>query len=176
MRINPLLILLATVALLAGLGTGAAIVAKTRKSGPRWTGLTPAARAKVNELEQAAKARGLNVMFWDGWRSPASSAANIAAGTSKLKDPLNSTHVWGVGFDVVFRNAAGLPFWPPDNDPRWRQLAEVGRSIGLFSGGLAWGWDWPHFQLPGVNLVDIRHRWGANYAGFLASQGATLIA
>ena len=174
MRLDPLVLLLLIGGLLAGLGTGAVVTVKTRKSGPRWTGLLPEARAKVEQLEEAARAAGLSVMFWDGWRSPAASAANIAAGASKLKDPLNSTHVWGVGFDVVFRTAAGLPTWPPDNDPRWRKLAELGRGFGLKSGGLSWGWDWPHFELPGYSVPLIRRSWGANYAGFLTARGATV--
>lgn len=142
-----------------------------RMSGPRWTRLLPEARAKAQQLVQAARSAGLDVMFWDGWRSPEESAANAAAGTSKLTDPYNSYHVWGAAFDIVFRTATGLPTWPPETDPRWRQLAEIGQRLGLYSGGLNWGWDWPHFQLQSVSMPAVRQRWGSDYLAFLKSNG-----
>lgn len=156
------------------LGTGGYTVLTKRMSGPRWDRLLPAARAKAEQLIGLAQQTGLPVMFWEGWRSPEASAANMAAGTSKIKDPLDSLHIWGVAFDLVFQDAAGLPSWPPAEDPRWRQLAELGQSIGLMSGGLKWGWDWPHFQLPGYNAGQIRSRWGSNYLAFLSNNGATV--
>jgi hypothetical protein len=145
-----------------------------RMSGPRWDRLTPEAKAKATELVDAARARGLDVMFWDGWRDPEESAKNIAAGTSKLKDPLDSLHVWGVAFDLVFRGALGQPTWPEANDPRWRELAELGASLGLNSGLLMWGWDGPHFQLPDTSAVALRSRWGGDYLAFLSNAGATV--
>lgn len=147
---------------------------ESRMTGPRWDRLTPQAKAKAQELVNLARDRGLDVMFWDGWRDPEASAANIAAGTSKLKDPLDSLHVWGVAFDLVFRGTLGQPTWPEPNDPRWRELAELGESIGLKSGLLMWGWDGPHFQLPDTSAAALRGRWGGDYLAFLTDAGATV--
>lgn len=165
-----LLLIGSAVALLGG----GYMAVTNRKAGPRWDRMLPEARAKAEQLEQLANARGLTVMFWDGWRDPAATLKNIAAGTSKVTDALGSLHTWGVAFDIVFRNAAGLPEWPPETDPRWRQLAEIGKSIGLYSGGLNWGWDWPHFQLPGYTSSALKQQWGGNYLAFLQSRGAVL--
>jgi len=145
-----------------------------RMSGPRWDRLTPEAKAKATELLNAAQAQGLDVMFWDGWRDPEEEKKHIAAGTSKLKDPLNTLHAWGTAFDIVFRGALGQPTWPDASDPRWRQLAELGASLGLFSGGLTWGWDWPHFQLAGITAADLRSRYGDNFLAYLTDSGATV--
>lgn len=158
--------------LLLALG-GVGYVAMTqRQSGPRWDRLLPEAKLKAQQVIAAATAAGLDVMFWDGWRSPETSAANMQAGTSKVKNPLDSLHVWGAAFDIVFKNAAGLPEWPPETDPRWRQLAEIGRRLGLVSGGLAWGWDWPHFQLVGYTAGLLRAQNADNYLAFLQRSGA----
>ncbi len=62
----------------------------------------------------------------------------------------------------------------PDTDPRWRQLAEIGRRLGLYSGGLHWGWDWPHFQLPGYTAGVLRASWGNNYLAFLQRSGVAV--
>lgn len=161
-------------ALLVAVAGGGYAVTTQRMTGPRWTRLLPEARAKAQQLIAAARAAGLDVMFWDGWRSPEESAANAAAGTSKLADPYNSHHVWGAAVDIVFRNAAGLPVWPTDTDPRWRQLAEIGQRLGWLSGGLAWGWDWGHFQLRSVSMADLRARWGTDYLAFLRSAGVAV--
>lgn len=151
----------------------AVLVVSARKSGPRWERLHPELRRLVPLIEADAQREGLDVMFWEGWRSPEASAANIAAGTSRVKDPLNSLHVWGLAADFVFRGALGQPTWPPDTDPRWRALAAIFERHGLRSGGLMWGWDWPHAELPGYSLPELRARYGTNYLAFVRSTGAT---
>jgi len=158
----------------AGVIEKLAAAVASRMTGPRWDRLTPDAKAKAQDLVTAAQAQGLDVMFWEGWRDPEEEKKNIAAGTSKLKDPLNTAHAWGVAFDIVFRGVLGQPTWPPADDPRWRQLAELGQSLGLMSGGLTWGWDWPHFQLPGVAIKDLRAQYGDNYVAYLSDAGATV--
>lgn len=141
-----------------------------RRSGLRWVRLLPETRDISDKLVSQAREAGLDVMFWDGWRSPKDSENNMKNGTSKIKNPLDSLHVWGVAFDIVFRNATGQPLWPPETDKRWRQLAEIGKSLGLVSGGLEWGWDWPHFQLPGYSAGSLRKLYNDNYLEFLSSK------
>lgn len=142
-----------------------------RKRGPRWENLHPELRRVVPLIEAFGWSVGLDVMFWDGWRDPQASAANIAAGTSRLKDPFNSMHVWGLAVDFVFRGKLGQPSWPPDSDPRWRALAAIMERHGLKSGGLAWGWDWPHGELQGHPVSELRRRYGTNYLAFIVDAG-----
>lgn len=142
-----------------------------RKRGARWHNLHQELRRLVPLIEADAAAAGLDVMFWDGWRDPQASAANIAAGTSKLKDPFNSLHVWGLAVDFVFRGTLGQPTWPADHDPRWRALAQIFERHGLKSGGLMWGWDWPHAELPGYAMAELRRRYGTNFLAFIADGG-----
>lgn len=180
MNVRPLWLLLGLAALALAAG-GGYVAVTSRQVGPRWYRLLPEARAKAAELVRQANAAGLPVMFWEGWRTPEASAKNIAAGTSQVSHPLNSLHVWGAAFDIVFRNAAGLPTWLEDKskpkgwvDPRWLQLAEIGRRLGLVSGGLSWGWDWPHFQLPGYSAGQLRAQYSDNYLAFLGSRGVAV--
>lgn len=147
------------------------LVTGDRMRGPRWERLLPEAKEKAIAILRIAQERGLDVVFYDGWRSPEESAANIAAGTSKIKDPLDSMHVWGAAFDIVFRNSFGQPSWPDASDPRWRELAQIGVSIGLLSGGISWGWDWPHFQLPNVNVAALKQSYRGDYLAYLNTMG-----
>lgn len=170
-----LLLVGAGIVLLAG---GVAVTAN-RRSGPRWGRLLPEAQGLADQLVRQARAAGLDVVFWDGWRSPEASAENMRAGTSKVRSPFDSLHVWGVAFDIVFVNAAGFPTWLEDAskpegwvDPRWKKLAAIGQQLGLYSGGLNWGWDWPHFQLPGYAASTLRARYGNDYLAFLSQRGA----
>jgi len=143
-----------------------------RMNGPKWDRLLPEAKAKASQLVLMAQQQGLDAIFVEGWRSPADSARNIAAGTSKLADPLDSMHVWGAAFDIAFKHpVTGLPYWPTDTDPRWRELAVLGQSIGLQSGGLMWNWDWPHFQLPNVNIGALKNTYAGNFEAYLQDNG-----
>jgi len=161
--------------------TAAAVVG--RKHGPRWDRLHPDLRTLVEQVEQQAAAAGLDVMFWEGWRDLDTQKTDIARGVSHLKDPLNSLHPWGLAADFVFKNALGAPTWLEDAaqpkgwvDPRWRQLAEIMQGVGLFSGGLAWGWDWPHAQLAGYTAASVRGEWGDNYLAFIRSTTGEAVA
>jgi len=158
-----------------GLGTtGVAIMTSDRMKGPRWDNLLPEAKGKALRLIEAAKRGGLDVMFWEGWRDPAQEAADIARGTSHLKDPFNSLHTWGAAFDLVFRSALGMPSWPPISDKRWRYLADLGNQLGLRSGLLMWGWDAPHFQIASVNVAQLRRRFGNDYLAFIQGEGQSI--
>lgn len=115
-----------------------------RQSGPRWDNLHPDVKRICNAHITLARQRGLDVMFWEGWRSIEDQKVNMEKGTSKTKNPLSGYHVWGLAYDLVFRTTAGLPSWDESND--WKQLADIGEEVGMYSGGKNWGWDWPHFQ------------------------------
>ncbi len=165
---------------LAGTGRGRALIREgveamyRRKSGPRWDGLTERMRAAVPVIENYCAARGVNVMFWDGWRSPADEEKAIAAGTSKLSDPLNTMHAWGAAADFVPVDDLGRPSWPDASDPRWQTIADAIEAAGLLSGGRAWGWDWPHAQLRDVSMSELRANYGDRYQQFIAENGGNV--
>ena len=161
---------------LAALGAGTARVMLTqRMRGPRWDRLLPDMQRRELQLLDALKAAGLPMMFWEGWRSPEDSAANIASGTSHVKNPYDSLHVWGAAVDNVFRSALGGPSWPPITDPRWEQYAQLAERFGLRSGLHLWGFDGPHVQLPGVDVASLRRQYGTNYLAFIAGSGQTVV-
>lgn len=171
-RLGLLFLVVAAIA-----GGGYYAVTTGRKTGKRWTWMVPDARAKAAQLERLANQQGLNVMFWDGWRDPAETIRNIEKGTSKVKDAYGSKHTWGVAFDMVFKNPVGLPSWPPATDPRWKQLGELGKSLGLRWGGEIFGpkfFDGPHFELPNFNMQTARNAYGINYQGWLAFKGVPI--
>jgi len=160
--------------LLIGAG-GLFVMSNDRMKGPRWTGLLPQMKKDVLELLNRARAAGLDVMFYDGWRSPAQEKKYESKGTSALHDPYNNYHTWGAAADIVFKNSLGEPYWPHESDPRWQQLGAIGKSLGLF-----WGGDWPHlhdmahFQLRSVHVATLREQYGTDYKSWLTSQGATV--
>ncbi len=148
---------------------------KRRMKGERWNNLLPSAKSKAIALLRMANDEGLNVMFWDGWRSPSETIKNMKAGTTKVKDPYGSLHTWGSAFDIVFsRN--GQPYWPPATDPRWQRLGAIGKRLGLVWGGnFRSFFDGPHFQLPGVSVSRLKQRYGNDYMAYLASRGGKLV-
>jgi len=58
-----------------------------------------------------------------------------------------SKHQDGRAMDVV-PLAMGVPVWPPPADPRWKEIAVIGKAAGW-----KWGGDWqnfpdfPHYEL-----------------------------
>lgn len=162
-----------------GLAGGGYYLATNRMSGPRWNRLLPQAKNAAQLLLQKAQDNGLQVMFFDGWRDPAESAANIAKGVSFITDPFNSMHVWGAAFDIVFADALGLPSWPDPTDPRWQKLGAIGESLNLKWGGRfappgSKQFDGPHFQLPGYSTAALKQEYGNNYLTFLQTSGIVI--
>lgn len=61
-----------------------------------------------------------------------------------------SPHNFGMAFDVCF--AGRIPY-PPESDPRWLQIGQIGERLGLSWGGPngkgdKFTFDRPHFQRP----------------------------
>lgn len=146
-------------------------VVMDRMNGDRWNKLLPDMQEKTTALLEKAQESGLDVMFFEGWRSPLAEQADIDKGTSHLKDPYNSHHVWGAAVDIVFRNSLGAPTWPDASDPRWSQLEKIGLSVGLVH---PITWDKPHFELPGFSIISVRNNYGSNYDLYLADNGVEL--
>lgn len=151
-------------------GRKAVTIVTDRMTGDRWNKLLPEMQVKVLDLLDRAGKAGLDVMFFEGWRSVEDEQADIDKGTSKLKDPYNTHHLWGAAADIVFRNAAGFPSWPAASDPRWAQLEQIGNDA-LLNHPITW--DKPHFELPDFNIASIRADYGTDYDQYLSDNGVT---
>lgn len=158
--------------LLAGFST---MTGSKYMSGRNWNYVLPEMKQKVLQLLAEAKAQGLHVMFYNGWRSPAQEAADQKHGTSDLTSAYDSWHTWGAAADIVFKSALGEPEWPNADDPRWQKLGAIGKSLGL-----VWGGDWTtlrdmaHFQLANINVPELRQTYGTNYLAWLRNNGVTV--
>lgn len=69
--------------------------------------------------------------------------------------PGQSPHNYGMAFDICF--AGAVPF-PPESDPRWLALGQLGESFGLSWGGPLgerdrFTFDRPHFERPDWKAV-----------------------
>lgn len=65
--------------------------------------------------------------------------------------PGSSAHNYGMAFDIAF---VGKKPYPPESDPRWLQLGQLGESLGLVWGGPngkgdQFTFDRPHFERAG---------------------------
>lgn len=70
--------------------------------------------------------------------------------------PGQSPHNFGMAFDICF---AGKKPYPPEEDPRWLELGQLGESLGLSWGGPTghldrFTFDRPHFERPDWKLVS----------------------
>jgi hypothetical protein len=168
-------ILLWTLLIMAIAYGGTRMYISKRMKGPRWDRLTPGTKQKTLDLLAQAENEGLNVMFWDGWRDTEEQTKNIQAGTSFVKNPLNSKHPWGIAVDIVFVDALGMPSWPdpkvPANLEQWKKLGELGERVGFSWGGRWKAFDGPHFQEPGINTADLRTQYGDQPLAYLREQG-----
>ncbi len=186
----------ASLLLLAAAGAGGYYVATNRMRGRRWSFLLPVMQQRAQQHLDAATRAGLDVMFYDGWRDPVDTRANIERGTSKVKDEFASPHTWGVAYDLVFRHpVTGLPWWPPiwgkdaagnpvfilENYKQWEAMGKIGESLGLTWGGrwfnpltLKGFFDGPHFQLKPLSMAYLRRTYQNDYAGYLTAQGVAV--
>lgn len=146
----------------------------SRMSGPTWDALVPQMKSAVLAILARAKAEGLAIMFFQGWRSAASEEANMQKGTSWVGTPYDSMHVWGAAADFAFIDAHGQPYWPPADSPLWQQFGQIAHALGL-----VWGGDWTerdmdHVQLANVNAAALHQQYGDNVQAWIVGQGATL--
>ena len=99
-----------------------------------------------------AVAEVVNVFVMQGARTPAEEQADMAAGTSSLKDPLDSKHVItafrpnALAVDVVpFSHAPSAEEWK--NIPLFQRFgAFVKRRAAELGIAIVWGGDWSHLK------------------------------
>lgn len=105
--------------------------------------LHPELQIIANKFLELCKAKGLNILITETFRSKEEQNALFAKGrttagsiVTNVKYP-NSAHCWGVAFDFC-RNIKGKEW--DDSDGFFKQAAQVGKSLGL-----TWGGDWKGF-------------------------------
>lgn len=124
--------------------------------------LAPEFKPSALGLIEGAKALGLPFKPWETLRDHRRQAAYFAQGRTApgqiitQAEPGESAHEFGFAIDMVL-DVPGVNPWAgiggDDHrarrkwEPYWRQLADLGRELGLTTGYHHWGWDWPHFQL-----------------------------
>lgn len=130
--------------------------------------LHPELKIKAEKLIELAKAKGIEIIISQTWRTKEEQDALYAQGrtapgsiVTNVKYP-NSLHCWGVAFDVaVIIN--GQASWIAAH---FDQVGPLGESLGLDWGGRWQNFpDRPHFQLPGVKVADLvkKHGTPENY-------------
>lgn len=123
--------------------------------------LHPTLIAKMNKFITDCKAKGINVLITQGFRSFAYQNSLYEQGRTKpgrivtnLKGGLGP-HCYGWAFDFVLLEN-GKPDWNTRNK-KWYLAGEIGEKCGL-----EWGGRWtkfidlPHFQLPNFLLAQAK--------------------
>lgn len=124
--------------------------------------LHPVLQPVAQQFLAACEAQGINALITCTYRSAEEQEATYAQGRTLPgpivtwarggESPHNATLEDGTpasqAFDVCPLDAHGKPIWDAGN-PAWREMGEIGISLGLEWGG---SWvkkpDFPHFQLP----------------------------
>lgn len=125
--------------------------------------LHPDLKAIALKFIEIAKGKGINVIISQTWRTKAEQDALYAQGrttpgsiVTNAKYP-HSLHCWGVAFDVAVI-IDGKASWIAAH---FDVLGPIGESLGL-----EWGGRWqnfpdkPHFQLPGIKVIDLIKKYG----------------
>jgi len=127
--------------------------------------LKPACQAMAQAAAEKLTKAGIKFCDTSGFRSEAEQVALFAQGRRSLEVVNNlrklagmyplakadntykvtncdgiknkSRHQSGLAIDRVPANDQGQPLWPPESDPRWRQIADVMIEVGF-----RWGGDW----------------------------------
>lgn len=142
-------------------GLLAKVRAMTSKLGAHWSNLNPEMQRRADAVITSLAAQGITVGIpWDGgWRSIADQEG-IPKSNTRVEDPRDSYHVWGLAVDFVPLDASGAFNWPPNTDPVWQKIGAAIRAQGL-----TWGGDWtgfkdmPHGELKLDTLASLK----ANY-------------
>lgn len=118
--------------------------------------LEPVTRAMCDEFMAAVAEKGIALRVTHTLRTLDEQAKLYAQGRT-LPGPIvtkarpgQSPHNYGMAFDVCF---AGKVPYPPEDDPRWLQIGQLGESLGLSWGGPngkgdRFTFDRPHFERP----------------------------
>ena len=120
--------------------------------------LEPVTRRLVQQIVDAAKHMGIEVMMFETYRSQARQQELFNNGATKLRTV--GVHQYGLACDIV-RVAGGEPSWKGD----FSFLGELAHSSGLI-----WGGDWgnPGIKHSFVDSVHVQRCTVARQAGLFA--------
>ncbi len=113
--------------------------------------LHPLLQERIVKLQNLCKAKGLPLLITETLRTPEYQDYLYAQGrtrpgakvTNAKGSTMSSAHLWGVAFDFAENDST-----PYDNDKFFRQVGELGESVGLRWGGRFNSMpDMPHFEL-----------------------------
>jgi peptidoglycan L-alanyl-D-glutamate endopeptidase CwlK len=120
--------------------------------------LHPDLQPKALRLIELAKAKGINIIITQTWRTKEEQDALYAQGRTRsgnivtnVKYP-HSLHCWGLAFDIAV-TINGKVNW---SAKYYDIVGPIGESLGL-----EWGGRWknfvdrPHFQLPGFSVANL---------------------
>lgn len=130
---------------------------------PKITALCPKFLDAVQSTIAESKARGKVIGLQSGLRNSDLQTALYALGRTVVNPDgvseakpfgdivtkamaWHSLHEYGLAADLVFKNEKGEYFWPPEDDPRWQELGDIGKMFGL-----NWGGDFP------IDILDLDH-------------------
>lgn len=128
------------------------------KLGAKWSNLNPQMQAAAAKVIADLEAQGIlvGIPSTGGWRAPADEQAIDPANT-RVVDPLDSYHVWGLAVDFVPLDEAGAFHWPPADDPVWQSIGQAIEDAGLVWGGTFTSIkDMPHGELHLDTLADLK--------------------
>lgn len=123
--------------------------------------------AKINELQESVRPlaqnllrlaadQGIQLKIVSAYRSPDQQQALKDSGRGVTNaGALLSYHNHRLAFDVVPTEYLSMSDWNPAG-PLWATIGAIGKSVGL-----EWGGDWkkkdfPHFQLTGAPILDLK--------------------
>lgn len=138
-------------------------------AGPEFNNLHPRVQAAALAVIENARAAGLTVGIYSGFRTLDEQRATMDAGASRTKNPQDSYHAWGLAVDFVFLDSLGRWTWLPDKqnptnrgyrDSRWYTLGAIIERAGFEWGG-RWAWfDGAHAQMPSIaRPADLQARY-----------------
>ncbi|QHT48602.1 M15 family metallopeptidase [Bacillus sp. SB49] len=135
------------------------------------TDLHPVVEQKKEELMDAVRAKGIDVVITEGHRTMERQDALYAQGRSEGGSIVTSAkggesyHNYGLAIDFALRTAEGDVVWDrvrDDNgngEPDWMEVVEEAKSLGF-----EWGGDWsnfkdyPHLQMDfGLTIRDLKN-------------------
>jgi len=126
--------------------------------------LHPEAKKKALQLIQKCKEAGIDIVITQTLRTKKEQDALYAQGRTRPGKIVtncqypDSPHCWGVAFDIaVITN--GKASW---NISEYFKVGPIGESLDLEWGGRWKNFpDYPHFELPGYNIVQLRKIYGS---------------
>jgi hypothetical protein len=139
---------------------GRRIRAELSMMGEGWDRLHPEVQRRAMKVLEQARAAGLNVGVFEGWRDADRQRQLMKKGTSWVGDVNNSYHRWGLAVDFVFLDALGRWTWDPEGGREaWEKLGRIIEANGFEWGGRFRTFDGPHAQLPLFTIAQLKQQY-----------------